>query len=193
MAYLGEDIKKLGFGLMRLPRKGDDYDMPMICDMVDYYLANGFTYFDTAYVYDGGGSEKAIGEALVNVTNGQIANIKVFDAANTSITGGLTFNVSGGTIGNLFYAGGNTLISDLSIAGGVRLNVTGGLMTGRVSSGVNGTSTTTVTVTGGMYLSFTGGTLVKDIYGSGDGFGSVTGGVHILIDGLESKVKCYGA
>ena len=65
MAYLGEDIKKLGFGLMRLPRKGDDYDMPMICDMVDYYLANGFTYFDTAYVYDGGGSEKAIGEALV--------------------------------------------------------------------------------------------------------------------------------
>ena len=66
MAYLGEDTKKLGFGMMRLPRKADgDYDMPMICDMVDYFLANGFTYFDTAYVYDGGGSEKALGEALV--------------------------------------------------------------------------------------------------------------------------------
>jgi len=68
MAYLGESIPKLGFGFMRLPRTGEGqgYDMPMIKDMVDYYLANGFTYFDTAFVYDGGESEKAIGEALVS-------------------------------------------------------------------------------------------------------------------------------
>ena len=67
MSYLGENIPKLGFGLMRLPRKSDGgYDMPMIKDMVDYFLANGFTYFDTAFVYDGGDSEKAIGEALVS-------------------------------------------------------------------------------------------------------------------------------
>ena len=60
MAYLGESIPKLGFGYMRLPRKEQGgYDMKMICDMVDYFMDNGFTYFDTAYVYDGGESEKA--------------------------------------------------------------------------------------------------------------------------------------
>jgi predicted aldo/keto reductase-like oxidoreductase len=34
--------------------------------MVDLFLAAGLTYFDTAYVYDGGGSERAIREALVD-------------------------------------------------------------------------------------------------------------------------------
>ncbi len=67
MAYLGESIPKLGFGYMRLPRKEQGgYDMKMICDMVDYFMDNGFTYFDTAYVYDGGESEKAIYESLVS-------------------------------------------------------------------------------------------------------------------------------
>ena len=27
MSYLGKDIKKLGFGLMRLPQKGDQIDI----------------------------------------------------------------------------------------------------------------------------------------------------------------------
>ena len=54
MSYLGENIPKLGFGLMRLPRKSDGgYDMPMIKDMVDYFLSKGLTYFDTAFVYVG--------------------------------------------------------------------------------------------------------------------------------------------
>ena len=67
MSYLGETIPKLGFGYMRLPRRVEGgYDMKMICDMVDYFIGNGFTYFDTAYVYDGGESEKAIYESLVS-------------------------------------------------------------------------------------------------------------------------------
>ena len=136
----------------------------------------------------------AVGEAIINVNGGLLKDFAAFTAANTAITDdGLTINFAGGTVANLFYAGGGSKLEGLEINGGVRLNVTGGLLTGRVSSGVNGTNSTTTTVTGGMYLNFTGGTLVKDIYGSGDGFGSVTGGVHILIDGLESKVKCYGA
>lgn len=63
MAVLGEDIKKLGFGLMRLPTKGKDIDIEQVCGMVDLFLAAGFTYFDTAWAY--GGSEEAICKALV--------------------------------------------------------------------------------------------------------------------------------
>jgi predicted aldo/keto reductase-like oxidoreductase len=63
MAYLGQEIKKLGFGLMRLPKIGDDFDMEQIKAMVDSFLAAGYSYFDTAWAYPG--SEDAIRQALV--------------------------------------------------------------------------------------------------------------------------------
>ncbi len=63
MAYLGEDIKKLGFGLMRLPQKGGVIDVEQVKQMVDLFLSKGFTYFDTAWAYPG--SEDAIRQALV--------------------------------------------------------------------------------------------------------------------------------
>lgn len=49
MAYLGEDIKKLGFGLMRLPKMGEAIDIEQTKKMVDMFLEAGFTYFDTAW------------------------------------------------------------------------------------------------------------------------------------------------
>lgn len=55
--------KKLGFGLMRLPRKGLKIDVEQVKKMVDLFMDAGFTYFDTAYVYPG--SEEAIRKALV--------------------------------------------------------------------------------------------------------------------------------
>ncbi|WP_303817944.1 aldo/keto reductase [Selenomonas ruminantium] len=61
--YLGEQIKKLGFGLMRLPKKGEEIDVEQVKVMVDKFLAAGFTYFDTAWAYVG--SEDAIRQALV--------------------------------------------------------------------------------------------------------------------------------
>ncbi len=63
MAYLGEDIKKLGFGLMRLPQKNGAIDLEQTKEMVDKFMAAGFTYFDTAWSY--AGSEDAIRQALV--------------------------------------------------------------------------------------------------------------------------------
>ena len=63
--YLGQEIPKLGFGLMRLPMIGGDVDMAQTKDMVDRFIAAGFTYFDTAYVYIGGQSEIAAREAIV--------------------------------------------------------------------------------------------------------------------------------
>ena len=38
---------------MRLPRKDNQFDYEKVCDLVDKFIDNGFTYFDTAYVYDG--------------------------------------------------------------------------------------------------------------------------------------------
>ncbi|MBR1470289.1 MAG: aldo/keto reductase [Lachnospiraceae bacterium] len=58
-----EETKKLGFGLMRLPKKGLGIDIPQTSEMVDLFLKAGFTYFDTAHVYPG--SEEAARKALV--------------------------------------------------------------------------------------------------------------------------------
>jgi predicted aldo/keto reductase-like oxidoreductase len=61
--YLGESIPKLGFGFMRLPRTKDGFDKAQIDRMVDHFLGAGFTYFDTAFVYQG--SEEAMRDSLV--------------------------------------------------------------------------------------------------------------------------------
>lgn len=63
MSYLGEDIRKLGFGLMRLPQKEGAIDVEQVKEMVDLFMEAGFTYFDTAWAY--AGSEDAIRQALV--------------------------------------------------------------------------------------------------------------------------------
>jgi len=62
--YFGKEVPKLGFGLMRLPRKALLTDVGQVKEMVDLFLAAGFTYFDTAFVYPG--SEAAIRKALVD-------------------------------------------------------------------------------------------------------------------------------
>lgn len=64
MTYLGEDVAKLGFGLMRLPKLEDDsHDVEQVKQMVDIFLEAGCTYFDTARAY--GDSEATIRKALV--------------------------------------------------------------------------------------------------------------------------------
>lgn len=63
MSYFEKEIKKLGFGLMRLPQKDDVIDVEQVKVMVDKFMEAGFTYFDTAWAYPG--SEDAIRQALV--------------------------------------------------------------------------------------------------------------------------------
>lgn len=63
-------MKKLGFGLMRLPLLDEDDDSSVDFNhankMVDLFLEKGFTFFDTGYVYHEGTSEiifkKAVSE-----------------------------------------------------------------------------------------------------------------------------------
>lgn len=63
MSYFEKEIKKLGFGLMRLPQKDGVIDVEQVKVMVDKFMDAGFTYFDTAWAYPG--SEDAIRQALV--------------------------------------------------------------------------------------------------------------------------------
>lgn len=62
-------MKKLGFGMMRLPEitEGETkrVDLEAVCRMVDLFLERGFTYFDTAYFYHDRKSEIVVREALV--------------------------------------------------------------------------------------------------------------------------------
>lgn len=65
--YFGEAVPKLGFGLMRLPKEASGkIDIEQTKKMVDLFMSAGLNYFDTAYVYDSGDSEKAAKEALVD-------------------------------------------------------------------------------------------------------------------------------
>ena len=62
--------KTLGFCRMRLPLTNPDeassIDVEQVKDMVDAFIKNGFTYFDTAWMYCGFQSECAAKEALVD-------------------------------------------------------------------------------------------------------------------------------
>lgn len=61
---VAEHIGKLGYGNMRLPKTADGkIDIETINSMIDMFLDAGFTYFDTAYIYQG--SEDVLGECLV--------------------------------------------------------------------------------------------------------------------------------
>ena len=55
----GENISLLGFGMMRLPREQEEVDR-----LVDYAIAHGVNYFDTAPMYGGGHNEDVVGRTL---------------------------------------------------------------------------------------------------------------------------------
>ncbi len=62
-------MKKLGFGCMRLPLLNPDdqtsIDIEQFKKMIEIFMKEGFSYFDTAYVYHNGHSELALNEALI--------------------------------------------------------------------------------------------------------------------------------
>ena len=59
-------MKKLGFGLMRLPMQGNEIDKEAVKKMVDRFMEQGFTYFDTALMYCGEKSEAACRDVLTS-------------------------------------------------------------------------------------------------------------------------------
>ena len=62
--HSGDKVSLLGYGMMRLPRNGGQIDQELVNQEVDYAIAHGVNYFDTAPMYSGGQSEIATGIAL---------------------------------------------------------------------------------------------------------------------------------
>ena len=70
----GMEVSPLGFGVMRLPMKGggktvnsntiDQVDVETSIQMIHDAIDGGINYFDTAYNYIGGYSERILGQAL---------------------------------------------------------------------------------------------------------------------------------
>jgi len=63
-----ESLSLLGMGAMRLPQEGEGWGLPIIYEqaeeIIDYCIAQGVNYFDTAYIYHNGDSEMFLGKAL---------------------------------------------------------------------------------------------------------------------------------
>ena len=62
--FQGKKLSLLGFGAMRLPMKDDQIDQELVEKMVRYGMDHGVNYFDTAYPYHGGMSERVMGKVL---------------------------------------------------------------------------------------------------------------------------------
>ena len=62
--FKGKKLSALGFGCMRLPEKDGAVDAPLVEKMTAYAIENGVNYFDTAYPYHGGMSERVMGRIL---------------------------------------------------------------------------------------------------------------------------------
>ena len=62
--------KPLGMGCLRLPlfseKEPDKIDMEKAKKHIDIFMAKGYKYYDTSYVYHKGNSESALGELLVD-------------------------------------------------------------------------------------------------------------------------------
>lgn len=61
-------LSKLGLGAMRLPQTEPGFagpvDEPKAQELIDYCMAHGVNYYDTAYIYHSGRSEVILGRAL---------------------------------------------------------------------------------------------------------------------------------
>lgn len=64
------EMKKLGFGTMRMPLDNPEdptsVNAEQVCKMVDAFMEQGFVYFDTAYMYHKYESERVVKKALAD-------------------------------------------------------------------------------------------------------------------------------
>jgi predicted aldo/keto reductase-like oxidoreductase len=65
-AFQDLKLSALGMGCMRLPtlQSYEEINIPAVAEMVEYAMSQGINYYDTAWGYHGGNSERAMGEVL---------------------------------------------------------------------------------------------------------------------------------
>ncbi|QQO07701.1 aldo/keto reductase [Breznakiella homolactica] len=66
--FKDKNLSALGMGAMRLPTQGGSWDAPVdeekAREIIEYVYEQGVNYFDTAFLYHSGESEKVLGRAL---------------------------------------------------------------------------------------------------------------------------------
>ncbi|NOZ20714.1 MAG: aldo/keto reductase [Planctomycetes bacterium] len=75
LGHTGQKVSALGFGCMRLPKTKDDpkqIDFDASLALFRRAVELGVNYFDTAYLYDNGDSERAIGKFLKEINRSDI-------------------------------------------------------------------------------------------------------------------------
>jgi hypothetical protein len=65
MPKIGEEVSRLGMGLMRLPCNDGGIDYAAAEELTDTLMEAGVTYYDTAFMYHGGESEAYAKKALI--------------------------------------------------------------------------------------------------------------------------------
>ena len=132
-------------------------------------------------------------EITVNGGNFNTVCATASTSGNT-INGDFTLNFNGGTTANIMLAS-SVAAASITITGKVTVNMTGGYVSSYFMPHWARTGTdSTSAIQGGYYVNLTGGSIKSHVYGTGNGRGSVTGGVHILVDGLVSTgTWIYGA
>ena len=71
--FKGEKLSALGLGTMRMPvvnGKEESINEAKAREMVDFAMKNGINYYDTAWMYHGGNSERMIGKILADYPRG---------------------------------------------------------------------------------------------------------------------------
>lgn len=88
-SFKGNKISTLGLGSLRLPTvpgHSDIIDRPKAQKVIDQAFASGVNYFDTAYTYHNGDSERFLGEALSKYPrDSYYLATKFYVAASTNI------------------------------------------------------------------------------------------------------------
>ncbi len=86
--FKGLRLSALGLGTMRLPVTDGDpshIDEDKTADMIAYALQNGINYFDTAYGYHGGNSERVVGKLLEKYPRGSFYLASKFPGYDLSV------------------------------------------------------------------------------------------------------------
>ena len=83
--FQGLRLSALGFGMMRLPVRGayNDIDEAQAAAMLDYAMRSGVNYYDTAWGYHDGESERIAGKLLSRYPARQLLSCQQVPPATT--------------------------------------------------------------------------------------------------------------
>lgn len=140
---------------------GNEFDIPTSNVYVEGGKVNGS-------VYGGSNNSGTVNNSNITMTDGTTENVfgggfgQNTNIGTTATPGSSTVNISGGTINNNVYGGGE----EGKVNGNADVTVSGGTMKNVFGAGKGGT--TTAQVSGQTFVTVSGGTISESVYGGGE-------------------------